>query len=1123
MDYFALRESGMEWIRLWAKDSWTDHNIHDPGITMLEAFSYAMTELGLRLDLDVVDLLRSGEAHAEPQLVPAHHVLPVGPINSADLRRVLLDHPLISEVQIFRAAASEVAFYEVEGGSPPLTYTPGTPRVRPDGLYEVLVELADRALNSNTYALQVSSGGQTYDIEIALPFWDEPEAAPFRRPSQVNTVTMLLQNGVIWRPLPEDQSYYGRVSVAYTDALGSSGSIESWALLRITTVLTQPGLEVPGILSEAQIALEANTPTGPLRLFALRVRGAAIAVEELGAYLAGWRNLCEQAVRIGLARIQDISVRARLEVSGGIDVERLLARIFMDIDAALTPRVRFRSLAERRAAEPDSALAYDGPLLRRGFLGGGGDEVTYPRVIYTSDILRIIMRRRSSEGGDLVTQENPAGRDIVAVTNLSLANFINNRPVTVDAVDCLHMVEIERYLPRLSVAKSRIVCVRNQSEVSYDLARVQALYDALRAEALVGSNTSDPTPVLPVVRGEQMPVEDYVPLQEELPATFGVGNAALPDSAAPERHAAVKQLKGYLFVFEQMLGDVTAQLGNINRFFSSDPDGTPSYFVRPPFDLPGAQSLLRRFTAGANWPTFIADPDNPVLRALREAAESRERLLDRRNRMLDHLLARQGEDAAALGQEIHRWARAERQAENLPTAQQEAAIAERREAANQRLLRNKSALLHDAPELNAFRLLANSNPFFADATLLRVERVATGFLWHLSAGGVERLRAIAPASSSVAAAVAAERAMVLAGRASNYSVVVVGGGQRRLNLMDGTGAGAQAIGESVQAFGSVADANNALTPLAAGFAILRLESSSSPFERKVAHYSGIRDTRRRRALMLTAMFFAVVDDPPGGALFGRRWRLHELPGNTGAVLLVSPVRYEAPTAPQAEALAEQAIRQVLRYGLDEWNYRIVPVGSTFELELRDPAGTLLATPGSPFATMAAARAALDLIVTHLYRSFGAERMLLVEHLLLRPRHSGDRFLSLPESESARERDPYSQRITLVLPSGWARDFSVAATTAALSEVSPHRFRDEEFRRHFEGMVRRACPAHLLPTIYWVDREAPGTAPGDASYETFERSYFEWLETVLIPGETPAAVDDARNELVEALNEVANDA
>ena len=62
MDYSALRESGMELIRRWASESWTDHNVHDPGITILEACSYAMTELGLRLQLDVADLLRSGES-----------------------------------------------------------------------------------------------------------------------------------------------------------------------------------------------------------------------------------------------------------------------------------------------------------------------------------------------------------------------------------------------------------------------------------------------------------------------------------------------------------------------------------------------------------------------------------------------------------------------------------------------------------------------------------------------------------------------------------------------------------------------------------------------------------------------------------------------------------------------------------------------------------------------------------------------------------------------------------------------------------------------------------------------------------------------------------------------------
>ena len=53
MNYAALREGGMELIRELARDTWTDHNVHDPGITLLEAFSYAMTELGLRIQLDM--------------------------------------------------------------------------------------------------------------------------------------------------------------------------------------------------------------------------------------------------------------------------------------------------------------------------------------------------------------------------------------------------------------------------------------------------------------------------------------------------------------------------------------------------------------------------------------------------------------------------------------------------------------------------------------------------------------------------------------------------------------------------------------------------------------------------------------------------------------------------------------------------------------------------------------------------------------------------------------------------------------------------------------------------------------------------------------------------------------
>lgn len=1116
-NYAALRESGMGWIRSWAAETWTDHNVHDPGITLLEAFSYAMTELGLRLELDMADLLKSGEAVAAPQLVAAHLALPMGPVHAEDLRRVLLDHPLVSDAQIFELAEGEVAFYAQPGVDPPFTYVPGTDRIRPSGLYEALVELADRELNTNTYASQVSVGAQVFDIELALPFWDDPEAAPFLQSATVDTIAMI-DTGGAWRALPEAQSYFGKLAVGYTDSGGVPGSIEIWVLLRIATPL-QPAGVTPAVLLAARAAVEAVAAGAPLARFATRVLAAATAVESLRTFLAGWRNLCEQAVRIGLARVQEVAVRATLEVTGGIDLEMLIARIFVDIDALLSPRIHFETLATRRAADPDPEDIYDGPLLRRGFLTSESTDVAVPSVVYNSDILRLIMRRRSDVGTDLVSQENPVGRDIVAVSDLTLANYINNRVITANAQDCLHLVEIQRYRPRLSLSKSRITTVRNDAEVVYDLVRVQARFTQLQADADAAAFTGNASPVWAVTSGEALPVADYTPLQQELPALYGVGEAALPDSADPERRAAAKQFAGYLLPLEQLLGDVTTQLSHINRFYSGAADEPASYFVRPPFDLPGAPGLLRRFTPGSDWQAFIADPDNPVLGALHDAAESRDDWLDRRNRMLDHLLARHGEDAVALAQETHRWARAELAAQNLPPAQQDASIAARRQAANARLLQLKSALLRDVPELNAFRLLANSNPVASDASLVSVAPSGAGFAWFLAPAGAQLLRAVDALDSVAAAGIAAERAFNLAGRASNYQVVDVGGGQQRLRILAGGGALARALAESTQSFGSIAAAGAALPDIAAAFATRRIESSLSPMERRIAHQTGIRAAARRRSLTDASVFFEIVDDltaPPGQV--GKRWRLHAPPPGTGPVMLVSAVRFDAPTDPQAVALAEASIRLVQRYGQDEWNYGIVPAGATFAIELRDPGGNLVATSDTALATSALAEAAIASVVEHVFMNYAGETLYLVEHLLLRPRRNGDPFLSVPVDATTRERDPYSQRLSLVFPSGQVRDFATTATTPA----TPDRFRDPAFRQHVAGMVQRACPAHLLPTLYWVDRQTPGPAVA-ASFDTFEDRYFTWLDSVLIPGASPAAAESARNDLLEALDAIAHDA
>jgi hypothetical protein len=1138
MNYAALRESGMELIRQWAEDSWTDHNVHDPGITLLEAFSYAITELGLRLQLDIADLLRSGDVHRTADLEPAHRVLPSGPVTVTDLRKLLLDHPLVSDAQIFLPADSEVPFYENLIGDPPLTYTPGTSRVRPSGLYEVLIEFMDRELNSNTYSFTVASGGQNYRIDLALPFWDEDDAAPFRQGAVASNIAMLPDGGQVWRPLQEPQSYFGEIKVDH----GAPSPSVLWVLLQITDVLEQPDTVTPGILNAARTLLESTAADKPLALFSKRARNGVVAVRQIQGYLSGWRNLGEELVRIGVARIQEIVLRARIEVTGGIDLEKLLAEIFMDVDGMLSPSVRFQSLAEVRAGDEGNVEEiYNGPLLHHGFIDVKSLQTVRSSVLYISDILRLIMRRRSGAGVDVVAQENLVGRNIIAVTDLTLSNFVNNRPIATETQDCLRLVEIERYWPRLSLAKSRLIAVSNDSEVAYDLNRVESFFNKLQQQEQAKTFTNDLSPVWPVALGELLPIEDYVPIQNELPSIYGVGETPLPDSASPERRAAVRQLQGYLLLFEQILADHTVQLGHINRFFSADPDEDITYFTRPLFELAGIAALLKRFPPGDgdNWKTFVATPDNPVTQALQSAAESHEQRLDRRNRMLDHLLARQGEDMVAFGQELHRWAQRELLEGNIPSDQLLSRIAERRNAANARLIRAKAALLRDAPELNAFRLLAVSNSFESRSDLLRIESVGIDpedntvlYGWTLVLDGQERLRSVPDASkikSPADAAFYGEEALFFAGRGALYLSVNAGAGQHRYQLKDGVDVNALLIAESPQTFATKAAADEAARKTAAGFASLRPEYALAPMERRIAHQTGIRSQVRRRLLAPLDALFEIFSETGTGGVIAKGWRLWELPGHTGKVLLRSTSSLKAPTETEAVALAKESIRRALRYGIDEWNYTLPDAGTAFTFELKDPAGQPLARSNTSWTTRLEAEQRITETVDHLYIHYSAEGFYLVEHLLLRPRKKpqqpidpGDPFLLLPAAANRRERDPYSQRISLIFPSGNARDFSVPRATAKITPVTPDRFRDPEFRSHAELMVQQACPAHLMPTIYWVDQQTPGSPDSPASFNRFEERYLAWLDTVLTPGTPAAALDKARIELVETLNAIAND-
>jgi hypothetical protein len=123
-DFEHLRAEGIRLLRSLSGHVWTDHNLHDPGITILEQLCYALTDLLYRADFPVADHLTGPDGLIDFDtlaLQAPHAVFPCRATTTADQRRWLLDRVdgLDDAMLIPRARAND----------------------EPDGLYRLVLEL----------------------------------------------------------------------------------------------------------------------------------------------------------------------------------------------------------------------------------------------------------------------------------------------------------------------------------------------------------------------------------------------------------------------------------------------------------------------------------------------------------------------------------------------------------------------------------------------------------------------------------------------------------------------------------------------------------------------------------------------------------------------------------------------------------------------------------------------------------------------------------------------------------------------------------------------------------------------------------------------------------------------
>ncbi|NPU68829.1 hypothetical protein HL667_27770 [Bradyrhizobium sp. 83012] len=148
LDFTALLRQGLTELERLAGEQWTDFNAHDPGITLLEAMCYALSDLGYRTFHPIPDLLAEAGKTTEACLFTPAQALTSRAVTPDDLRRIVLDVPGVKNAWIVTADGASLPLrHDPDAKTIAIDRDPTPPAsseaVAPRGLWRVLVEKSD--------------------------------------------------------------------------------------------------------------------------------------------------------------------------------------------------------------------------------------------------------------------------------------------------------------------------------------------------------------------------------------------------------------------------------------------------------------------------------------------------------------------------------------------------------------------------------------------------------------------------------------------------------------------------------------------------------------------------------------------------------------------------------------------------------------------------------------------------------------------------------------------------------------------------------------------------------------------------------------------------------------------
>jgi len=330
------------------------------------------------------------------------------------------------------------------------------------------------------------------------------------------------------------------------------------------------------------------------------------------------RNLCEDFEGITVLKPELIEINTGLFIDNDVVAEEVLANICLRLEALVTPAIKYATEKDLKANGLQTEDIHQGPHLQKGIIA---DEQLHP-LKTEIDPVEFVKTILSVKG-------------VVNIKNLKLTigeNATENKPFQIR----------EGYYPYMVTKPENITLYRNNSPVEihdsvfrFHYYRTKQMANKDFITALYQKEERA------MLRGRWRDLKNYHSIQEFFPIPYGLGRNKLPEDVPVERKAAVKQLKGYLMLFEQTLMNYLAQLGNISNFYSPDlqsKDAQSTLYSQPAFNLPGSDEIIRSFTNDSR--VQIDSTQNAFVELLNELIETDEEYRRKKNQVVDHLLAR---------------------------------------------------------------------------------------------------------------------------------------------------------------------------------------------------------------------------------------------------------------------------------------------------------------------------------------------------------------------------------------------------------------------------------------------------------------------------------------------------